>query len=244
MSKAISKSTSTKSEKDWLENISIASKIAICQFIEEMVPLEEYDCEGLTTLLKNKNIPPDIQASFLQVLYFRTELESESDRGAALLASSHLENMLVQLLRKKLIGTKKEQKSIFDYSGPLGTFSSLNMMCRALGLLTMETCNNIDIVRNIRNKFGHSPFNISFESSQVSSLMSNFRNEENAKLSNRVRFQNIVLDISRKVEAATIFNHKYASCIESEFHPRRKNFINLFKDNRFSVPSKLAPMSK
>src|SRR5680860_555471 len=104
------------------------------------------------------------------------------------------------------------------------------MMCRALGLLTMETCTNIDIVRNIRNKFGHSPFKISFESQQVSSLIRNFKSEESEKLCNRERFQNIVLDISRKIEAATIFNHEYASCIESKFPSKRKNFINLFKE--------------
>jgi len=233
MSKPEDKTIPIDSDKNskWSENISIAAKILLSKLLEAEDPLKENNGEGLTTLLHNKSFPPDMQASILQLLYFRTELESESDRGAALFASSHLENMLTQLLRKKLIGTKKEHKLLFDYSGPLGTFSSLNAMCRALGLLTKETCDDIDIARRIRNKFGHSPLNMSFESKQVSSLVLSFRNYADDIFDNRERFQNVVFEISRQIEAATIFNHKYANCKESEFHSRRKKFIELFKHN-------------
>jgi hypothetical protein len=75
-----------------------------------------------------KEFPENLKNDMNEYIYFRKELTSESDRGCALLAASHLDFLLEKLLSIKLIGTKKQKKQIFDFNGPLGTFSGRIIM--------------------------------------------------------------------------------------------------------------------
>lgn len=103
-------------------------------------------------------------------LIFRRELLKESDRGCALLAASHLDATLQKLFEVKLIGTKKEQKQLFDYSGPLGSFSSRIIMAYSMGIISKNYLHDLQIIRKIRNDFGHSPLIINFDDPKIKPL--------------------------------------------------------------------------
>ncbi|GAA4083465.1 hypothetical protein [Mucilaginibacter panaciglaebae] len=69
-----------------------------------------------------------------EVMSFRQELTKETDRGCALMAGSFLEFELQKLIASKLVGTSKVINELFDFNGPLGTFSSRIKMSYSLGL--------------------------------------------------------------------------------------------------------------
>lgn len=94
-------------------------------------------------------------------------LEKETDRGCALMAASFLEHELKDLLDSKLIGSSNHKKVLFDFSGPLGSFSSRAKLCYSLGLLPLRALQDIDTIRGIRNKFGHNFEDINFETPEV-----------------------------------------------------------------------------
>lgn len=79
-----------------------------------------------------------------------------------MLAAAHLDFLLEQLLREILVGSKKHHDKLFDFNGPLGTFSCKVSLSYSLGLISFEMMHDINIIRRIRNEFGHSPFIISF----------------------------------------------------------------------------------
>ena len=71
----------------------------------------------------------DRDENFEVLMECRNQLDSETDRGCSLMAASYLDYELERLLREKLVGGKKHLDLLFDYSGPLGTFSP--MLARA-----------------------------------------------------------------------------------------------------------------
>ena len=61
-------------------------------------------------------------------------------------------------------------KELFKMAGPLGTFSNKVLVAYALGVFGVETKNNFDIIRTIRNTFAHCRKPISFKTEAVREL--------------------------------------------------------------------------
>jgi len=139
-------------------------------------------------LLIPKELPAGLKNSLIDWIQFRRELTNESDRGCALLAASHIDYLLEEALKSKLIGSKNEFNTLFDFNGPLGNFSSRISISYSIGLITKEEKLDLQIIRSIRNKFGHSPIAINFESPDVSSLCNNLRLKNKYKQNNRETF--------------------------------------------------------
>jgi len=98
----------------------------------------------------------------------KAELGKESDRGCALVAAAYLEDELVELLKRFLIKQPDAaSKALFDFNGPLGTFSAKIRMAHALGLISTETQKGLDILRKIRNEFAHLHEPVTFQSDAV-----------------------------------------------------------------------------
>lgn len=101
--------------------------------------------------------------SRLEILYtIRGELEKESDRGCALVAAAYLENEVTALLNQFFVKMNKSaQKELSDFNGPVGTFSAKIKLAYAMGLISSEVRNALDLIRGIRNKCAHlqKPFN-------------------------------------------------------------------------------------
>jgi len=114
----------------------------------------------------------------LEILYaIRRELEKESNRGCALVAAAYLENEVAALLNQFFVEmSKSARKELFDFNGPVGTFSAKIKLAYALGLISAEVRNALDLVRGVRNKFAHLQDAVSFEDAvvaqQIDALMS------------------------------------------------------------------------
>jgi len=123
---------------------------------------------------KNKNHfldHPEVKRHFESVFPIIIE---ESDRGAVLIAASQvdlfLEKALKEIAPKNI--SKKRLKSIFDFSGPLGTFSSRIDMAYFFRIINKDVFLAIHILRDLRNDVAHKPeiFSLSDHQNRISNL--------------------------------------------------------------------------
>jgi mannitol operon repressor len=83
------------------------------------------------------------------------ELNRESPRGKVLVSTGYLEQMLEEILRAFMLEVKTVDDLFEGGNAPLGTFSSREKMCHALGLISDNEFHDIDQIRRIRNHFAH-----------------------------------------------------------------------------------------
>jgi len=102
--------------------------------------------------------------------HFLAIFNHESERGAALLAGSILDEMLLEILEAYLMTSKSSRELIQGFNAPLGTFSSRAKACHALGLITDIEYEEIDVIKKIRNEFGHSWDIVSFDNNKINEL--------------------------------------------------------------------------
>lgn len=114
-----------------------------------------------------QDLPEELQQSFKEFVSFRHELTHETDRGCALLATSYLEVLAEKVFRKVLVGNKKHLSQMLTFNGPLGSFSSKISMLFSLGMVSFNDYKDLQLIRKIRNNFGHSPLIINFDSEEV-----------------------------------------------------------------------------
>lgn len=135
-----------------------------------MNDIEEEQYKSLMGALAELLLSQEALQDAKNYINIRLELEKESERGSVLLATSYLENLLEEILRKRLLGNKKHLDSLFDYTGPLGTFSSRISLTYSLGIISENEFNDLSIIRKIRNDFSHNPTIIKFSAQKISSL--------------------------------------------------------------------------
>lgn len=104
---------------------------------------------------------------------FDSRLRSESDRSAALLAAALLDAQLESLFRARL---KHHQDRLLGFDGPLATFSTRIKLAMALGWIDQDVEGDLDIIRNIRNRFAHSfEQDMTFEETEIKGWCSSLR---------------------------------------------------------------------
>lgn len=92
-----------------------------------------------------------------------TELNEQSDRGAALVAAAIVDAAVARLLRCRIAAYKDCEEILFWKEGaPLSTFSDRIKIARAVGCIGPMIEGHLDTVRRIRNQFAHSPLRIDF----------------------------------------------------------------------------------
>ncbi len=117
---------------------------------------------------------PNVRKRSDMLYKIKEELSKESDRGCALVASAYLENELTELLSCFFVELdRKREKAVWDFTGPVGTFSSKIKLAFALGLISDELEKSLDNVRDIRNKFAHLQEPLTFDSDQIKSRVLN-----------------------------------------------------------------------
>ena len=84
-----------------------------------------------------------------------TEIAHRPIRSSIITAAALMETMLEQLLDKFLV-PDANKKDLFSYQGCLGTFSSKIEMAYALGLISKELHDDMNLFRKIRNDCAHS----------------------------------------------------------------------------------------
>lgn len=101
-----------------------------------------------------------------------TLLENESDRGAAVLAGSYVENHLGLYLKSRMNDTSVAER-MFSSEGPLANFSQRIDLAQAFGFLSKEQCADLSLIKKIRNHFAHHPKEASFKDKPVSDWVEN-----------------------------------------------------------------------
>ena len=110
-------------------------------------------------------------------------LKRESDRGCVLILASDVENRLAQMLKdmfqKSNQLSRREKKNIFDYTGPLGTFSSKIYLAKAIGLIDSILHDDIQKIRSIRNMAAHSDESFSLSNDDVKQTIASMHFDHN-----------------------------------------------------------------
>jgi DNA-binding MltR family transcriptional regulator len=102
---------------------------------------------------------------------FTSELNRETDRGAALVAASRLDEILKIILASFLRKTKSSDDLLEGFNAPLGMFSARASACHALGLIQDNEFDEITKIRKVRNEFGHQWQGVNFDSERIRDLI-------------------------------------------------------------------------
>jgi DNA-binding MltR family transcriptional regulator len=101
----------------------------------------------------------------------KREIIAQTDRGAAVLAASLLDEHLKWAIDRLFVEmSNKDAKSIFDGTGPLSTFKGRTDICFALGVIDQACRRDLGIIGRIRNRFAHRVEVITFNEPTISSL--------------------------------------------------------------------------
>ena len=101
--------------------------------------------------------------------YFNELSTPGNDRAAAILLARHLEDALVLALLSRIKVDKNRKNELIGFDRPLGSFDSKIRFSFAIGLLTKETRDTLDVIRYVRNAFAHALIPIRFETKEVAS---------------------------------------------------------------------------
>jgi len=94
---------------------------------------------------------------------FAATLFGEDDRGVIILCAGSLEDALeAQLVHNMPHLSADEKDRLFDYVGPIGTYSSRIQVAHAMGLISKQVSQKLNMVREIRNVGAHSCKKIDF----------------------------------------------------------------------------------
>jgi hypothetical protein len=162
-------------------------------------------------LLPLEKLPKEIVNIAYEYTSFRRELTKESDRGCALLAASHLDFLLSETLKAKMIGTPKELKALLDFNGPLGTFSSRILISYSIGLITKFHTKDLQLIRKIRNEFGHSTSIKDFENPKIKQLCDQLKLTIRSNKTSKSKFISSVSFITGALSGLIIKTDKFAT---------------------------------
>lgn len=116
-----------------------------------------------------KETEPDIK----ELSEFMSEFNGESDRGAVLAAAAYLDERLSEMLKSFFADVKQANDLLFGFNAPLGTYSSRINAAYSLGLIQENEFTELNIIRKIRNEFGHSWKGVSFKTQKIIDLCNN-----------------------------------------------------------------------
>ena len=102
------------------------------------------------------------------------EITEQTDRGAAIVAFSYLEDTLTKAIQSHLLNRKYKgeiiRNTLFRGAGPLATFSARRRLAYLLGFFGPKTYNDLERLAHIRNEFAHIHSRRSFKSQRIRGL--------------------------------------------------------------------------
>jgi len=84
-----------------------------------------------------------------------TELENQTDRGAAIIGVAWVEEALQAAIESVLESDKKTWDRLFGRSGPLSSLSAKIDLARLLNICSKVIAKDLHLLREIRNDFAH-----------------------------------------------------------------------------------------
>jgi hypothetical protein len=108
-----------------------------------------------------------------QVAAFLAEVNSQTDRGAAIVSAGVLDELLELAILARLIKISSDRhESLFKRTGaPLSSFSAKIEMSFALGIISNDARLALHLVRDIRNIFAHRIEQITFDHAEVRTMI-------------------------------------------------------------------------
>lgn len=91
---------------------------------------------------------------------------NETDRGAAVLAASFLDNFLAKYVRS-VMADEPVIDELFTGFGPFADFNKRIETAYALRLVSKESRRDLKLIQKIRNHFAHMPSDASFDTNPV-----------------------------------------------------------------------------
>jgi hypothetical protein len=105
---------------------------------------------------------------------FLDVLNKESERGAALISATMIDDLLDQCIRSFLLDHKDVQQLLEGFNAPLGSFSARTVAAFSLGLLSESEYSDCQNIRKVRNAFAHD-VHASFKDQRLCDLCANMR---------------------------------------------------------------------
>lgn len=96
------------------------------------------------------------------------ELGGESDRAAAILAVSILDESLTNLIKSRLRKGSESTKALFKHPGPLSDYFTKASVGYSMCLYEKNIYEGLKIAGEIRNQFGHFAKPMTFETRSIS----------------------------------------------------------------------------
>jgi mannitol operon repressor len=140
-----------------------------------------------------------LEPEFEELAIFLEHFNKESERGAALSAGSLLDEKLKDILTAFLAEVAATNDLLSGFNAPIGTFSSRISASYAMGLIQEDEYKELNIIRKIRNEFGHSWQGVNFDSPKVTNLCLQLpwrgpeENEAKSTLKERFNFAVVML---------------------------------------------------
>jgi mannitol operon repressor len=86
---------------------------------------------------------------------FLDALNSESDRGAALVSVAMIDDLLEKTIRAFLVDMPEKDRLLEGFNAPIGSFSARSLTAYALGLISEREYRECERLRKVRNEFAH-----------------------------------------------------------------------------------------
>jgi DNA-binding MltR family transcriptional regulator len=100
------------------------------------------------------------------------EMQKDSDRATAILLGAELDDILQQILSKRLLPPKSKSARLLEQDSPMGSFSARIELAYRLGLINPLVHGELHLIRKIRNEFAHKKAGFSFKTQAISQLTS------------------------------------------------------------------------
>jgi len=102
---------------------------------------------------------------------FNHLLSKHDERGLALSLAAYAEDTLGRLLLTYLVECKQSKDLIEGFNAPLGTLASRMKAAYAIGLLTKEQYEDLEVARKVRNLFAHDWEGVSLDRPDIKSMI-------------------------------------------------------------------------
>jgi DNA-binding MltR family transcriptional regulator len=123
---------------------------------------------SLKSLLKT---PPTLEDE----LKAMAELSTDGPRGAIILGSALVEDLLRSVIHYHMRSLKVEEfNQLFTGTAPLTSFSARTKVAYAFNLIGPKTRDDLDKLRELRNAFAHSQIILTFDTPEVISQLNSF----------------------------------------------------------------------
>lgn len=117
--------------------------------------------------------------------------------GFAMIAQSRIEDAVRQLVLARLPNfpnlPKTLQNKLFKHYGPFASFSAKIDVAYTMGQISKAVHHDLNVIRDVRNKFAHSAIHLHFGSSEIVALLLGFK-DYNKKLDPFVFFKEKIDD--------------------------------------------------